>query len=245
MNSILFCPRQTSHWRAVFGFVLPVCVFAAGCANHNQTTGIVHPKSPHELVTFYAVPLRCPAALEIGCGSRAKPILRELENAPGIEEAWLNRAGTQLAIVWAGEGSSKMRLETLEPLLKRQKLTATELKGTARAQTLKGFQTGSGWLRADAVDRLSEEEAQIIARRLVRRVESKTPLAADKATKLRNSVAETLEENFIGSSGKPRQSAEQERAAFFAAAAHYLNETELTVLREAVTAGFRALPGEE
>jgi hypothetical protein len=136
-------------------------------------------------------------------------------------------------------------MKTVKAILKKQKLTAVELTDGPRAEALQGFRSGENWLRADALDRLSQEEAQIIARRLVRRVEARTRLSADKATRLRSSIADKLEENFTGSSGRPRQSAEQERAAFFEAAAHYLNEMELTALREAVAGGFRALPDED
>src|SRR5258708_36306156 len=55
-----------------------------------------------EIITFYDVPLVCGAAPAIGCGSRAKPLLMELEQPTAIKEAWLNRAGTIVAIVWSG-----------------------------------------------------------------------------------------------------------------------------------------------
>jgi hypothetical protein len=50
-------------------------------------------------VTFYEVPLACPAARNLGCGSAAKPILLGLEKRPTVQEAWLDHAGTTLAIV--------------------------------------------------------------------------------------------------------------------------------------------------
>jgi hypothetical protein len=55
-----------------------------------------------EIITFYDVPLVCGAAPAIGCGSRAKPLLMDLEQRTAIKEAWLNRAGTIVAIVWSG-----------------------------------------------------------------------------------------------------------------------------------------------
>src|SRR3989442_1115070 len=53
----------------------------------------------NETVSFYRVQLVCPAAPQIGCGSAAKPLLLELEGRPGLAEAWLNRAGTIIALV--------------------------------------------------------------------------------------------------------------------------------------------------
>ena len=38
-------------------------------------------------VSFYQVPLVCPAAPQIGCGSASKPLLLELENSPAVSEA--------------------------------------------------------------------------------------------------------------------------------------------------------------
>src|SRR5882757_5491218 len=51
-------------------------------------------------VSFYSVPLACPAARGLGCGSAAKPVLRALDKKNTVQEAWLDHAGTTLAIVW-------------------------------------------------------------------------------------------------------------------------------------------------
>jgi len=136
-------------------------------------------------------------------------------------------------------------MNTLEAVLRKRKLKATELTGKTRAQTLKKFQSGAGWHRADAMDRLSEEEAGIIAVRIVRRIQSKTPLPEATAETLRNALADTLKKRFLGSGGEPPRSDEQERVAFLEAAASYLNETELRALREAITSGYRPLPDEK
>lgn len=65
-------------WRlsATFVFAVSACVFVAGCANrHNQNNSATAASvnSQTEQVTFYSVPLRCPAAPQIGCGSLANP----------------------------------------------------------------------------------------------------------------------------------------------------------------------------
>jgi len=195
-------------------------------------------------LTFYTVALQCSAAPEIGCGSRAKPVLLRLELVFGINEAWLSRAGTELAIVWAEGGASKARIATFEAILKEENLTATELAGEARARALKEFQSGSGWHRAKDVDRLSVEEARTIAARLSRRVQATTPLTETKAETLRNALADTLKKRFLGSPDEASPSPEQEQEAFLQAAAGYLNETELTALREAIASGLCPLPGE-
>lgn len=52
-----------------------------------------------DLVSLFQVPLQCPAAPEIACGGRARPILLALESDATISEAWVNRAGNMLAVV--------------------------------------------------------------------------------------------------------------------------------------------------
>src|SRR5882672_7636480 len=60
-------------------------------------------------VSFYSVPLACPAARGLGCGSAAKPVLRTLETTKTIQEAWIDHAGTTLAIVWKQETNADSR----------------------------------------------------------------------------------------------------------------------------------------
>jgi hypothetical protein len=71
-------------------------------------------------VTFYEVPLGCPAAPEIGCGSRSKPILLQLEGEKSVAEAWLNRPGTIMAVVWKPEATRKERAATFEAVTKKR-----------------------------------------------------------------------------------------------------------------------------
>jgi RimJ/RimL family protein N-acetyltransferase len=60
-------------------------------------------------ISFYAVPLVCGAAPEIGCGSRAKPILQALERNSAVAQAWLNRAGTVIAVLWSKDSTEGER----------------------------------------------------------------------------------------------------------------------------------------
>src|ERR1700737_5488980 len=74
----------------------------AGAADNAAT------RSPDRISVFKA-PLVCPAAPQIGCGGASKPILLELETEPGVLEAWLNRAGTRIAVVWKPESNAEAR----------------------------------------------------------------------------------------------------------------------------------------
>jgi len=58
-------------------------------------------------ISFFNVPLVCNAAPTIGCGSRAKPVLTSFEKSPNVKEAWLNREGTTVAVVWKNNLNAK------------------------------------------------------------------------------------------------------------------------------------------
>jgi hypothetical protein len=109
-------------------------------------------------ITFYDVPLVCGAAPSIGCGSRAKPLLIDLERQSAIREAWLNRTGTIVAIVWCGQPRME---EVGKPVFKRHEIQYSERRDYM--QDTGSFRIDGGWLRGAEVDRLSLEEAGEIA----------------------------------------------------------------------------------
>ena len=75
-------------------------------------------------------------------------------------EAWLNRAGTRIAVVWKPDSDTETRRNVATDL---QEDRATELDGKLRDETVADFLSGRGWYRGADVDRLSEEEAGVIA----------------------------------------------------------------------------------
>ncbi len=155
------------------------------------------PKNPSpDRVSIFEAPLQCPAAPQIGCGSRAKPLLLELERDSNVSEAWLNRAGTKIAVVWKPESKAKARRGVATKLKEQE---ATEIKGKPRDEAITEFLSGNGWYRGAEADRLSEEEAGIIAARLVQRVEAKTTLPKEKAEALQRALADALKKRFIAS----------------------------------------------
>src|SRR5215471_9472048 len=87
-------------------------------------------------ISVFKVPLVCPAAPQIGCGSASKPILLDLEKQPGVLEAWLNRAGTRIAIVWKPDSDATMRRKVAAELKEDR---ATELDGNSRDKTVSDF----------------------------------------------------------------------------------------------------------
>src|SRR6516162_7484498 len=115
-----------------------------------------------ETIAFYDVPLVCGAAPSIGCGSRAKPLLGDLERQVPIKEAWLNRTGTVVAIVWRGPAQME---EVGRPVFERHDIQYTER--SKDNLTTDSFRAEGAWLRGVEVDRLSREEAREIAERSV------------------------------------------------------------------------------
>jgi copper chaperone CopZ len=189
-------------------------------------------------VGLFKVSLQCPAAPQIGCGSASKPILLDLERQPGVLEAWLNRAGTTIAVVWKPESDAETRRNVATELKEDR---ATEVEGASRDEGLKDFLSGKGWYRGADVDRLSEEELGIIAARLVRRVQAKTALAKEKAEGLQRALTDALRKKLTGDCCGPNQ----KQSSLEDAARKYLDQEQIKILREATDKGVRPLPGEK
>ena len=198
--------------------------------------------SPDHLTIFQA-PLQCPAAPQIGCGSRAKPMLLELERDPSVNEAWLNRAGTKIAVVWKPESKAKAR-RNVAAKLKEQDVM--EIKRKPRSEAVAEFLSGDGWYRGADVDRLSEEEAGIIAARLVRRVQAKTALANNKAEGLQRAIADGLKKRFTDDKAKKDQDALlKSEDGLQQVAGPYLDKDQIPFLKEAIADGLRPLSNEK
>src|SRR5712691_3968231 len=95
--------------------------FTSGAENATAITA--------DRVSVFKAPLVCPAAPQIGCGGASKPILLDLERQPGVLQAWLNRAGTIIAVVWKPESDAETRSKVATELKEDR---ATELQGDLR-----------------------------------------------------------------------------------------------------------------
>jgi hypothetical protein len=193
-------------------------------------------------VSVFQVPLQCSAAPQIGCGSRAKPILLELERDNNVSEAWLNREGTKIAVVWKPESKAKARRSVATKL---KELETKEIKGKLRDEAVKEFLSGKGWYRGAEVDRLSEEEAGIIAARLIRRVEAKTKLSKEKAEGLQRALADAIAKRLTDDKFTPDKDVLRLESELPRVAGQYLDAGQLTILKEAITSGWRPLPNEK
>jgi len=198
---------------------------------------------PPDRISVFKVPLQCLAAPQIGCGSRAKPILLELKRNSSVSEAWLNRAGTRIAVVWKPESN----VEDLGKVAtKLEEQNATEVQGQSREETLKDFSSGKGWYRGAEVDRLSEEEAGIIAARLVRRVEAKTTLPRKKAEALERALAGAIARRTTDDKFTPdKDTVLKLEAGLPQVAGKYLDKDQIPIFKEAIAAGWAPLPNEK
>jgi hypothetical protein len=150
--------------------IIPLLVIAGFIVVNNG-------KAKEPVITFYQTPLVCNAAPEIGCGSRAKPALLELEKNPAVKEAWLNRTGTVIAIVWKDKANTD---NVTKPVLDANNISFTELKDKELASHQKTFRQEKLWYRGADVDKLSLEEASTIAQTTIKpALESKLITAAE------------------------------------------------------------------
>lgn len=192
-------------------------------------------------VDFYRVPLMCPAARGLGCGMRAKPVLIELERTSAVAEAWLDHSGETLAVVWASNSPASERTAMLANVGKQHAVQLAQLNGATRDTALKSFQARQGWHRGADVDRLSEQEAEVIAARLIARTINKAPSAKDKMGTLRPTLTDTIREQLVGAT----PSVEECRDKLMTAARPHLNEAELSAFVSAFELGYRPVGDEK
>ena len=207
-----------------------------------QTSPPVPGTSQAQRISLYEVPLVCPAAPQIGCGSRSKPILLALEQQAGVAEAWLNRSGTMIAIVWKPEARRKARTSAFKAVSEKEGFHARELNGAAKKKALKDFLSGQGWFRGREVDRLSEEEAGIIAGRLVRRIQAKVTVTDETAKALRTEIADVFNRRFTGDQADTEPNLEAQLLKVLRA---HLNEIDVARLQETLPRNLRPSPGEK
>lgn len=211
------------------------------CAGASDTERL---PSSEERLSLFKVALGCEAAAGLGCGIKAKPILLGLARVRKVEQAWLSRDGTMLAVLWADAADGEARDESVRSLLFGQRLAAQELSSAARAHALQAS-ADAGWYRAAAIDRLSEEESAVIAARLVRRVTEKVRLSNRERQALSAALAEACRHELVD---RPLTSASLRRrriaSAVLRAGRRHLEGAAFKALQEAAALGHRLVSGE-
>jgi copper chaperone CopZ len=200
------------------------------------------------LISLFSVPsLVCSAAPEIGCGPRAKPILLDLQRDSSISEAWLNSAGTVLAVVGTEGSTRESRAKAIRAILQaKEGAAAAELEGDAREKQLKSFASGDGWYRGAEVDTLSKQEAGIIAARLVRRIQAKVRVPDDKAKALQLGFADAFNRCITSKPDTPQESRlQQYNEQLLKVAQANLDDKGVGVFKEALAQGYSPMSGEK
>lgn len=196
-------------------------------------------------MSFFRVGLVCEAAPHIGCGPMAAPVLVELEQQPGVREAWLNRKGTVLVVLWAGAGADA---GTVIRTLGRQGISGIELENEEQQRAHEAFARRDGWYRPAQLQELSAEEAQVIAARLVRRLQQNIRLPAEAVeglmSRLEQACARALAEGAAAAVGI-EVLRERVAAALLDAARDILDPGAFGAFQAAVALGHRPLPGEK
>jgi hypothetical protein len=220
-------------------FIFIVILFAS--------SGFCKKTTANSNVTFYKVPLVCGAASHIGCGSKAKPILLGLEKKNDvISEAWLNRTGTIIAIVWKENLTKELQASTVNTVFKENKMDVTLISGKEEKEIKRGFENRQNWYRGTDVDKLSLEEAGVIADRLISRINSKTPLTKDKSETLKTEFIVAFKNRFTKKYGSEINNNEQKvfdrnrkqiQEDLLLIGKKYLNENEMQSLNEAISLG--------
>lgn len=210
--------------------------------SHPQSHSADAAKISPNLVSFYEVPLACPAARGLGCGSAAKPVLQALEKKSSIQEAWLDHPGTTIAIVWKNAKADSRSAE-IQSVADDRGIALHEITGDRRGDTLNSFASRSGWYRGSEVDRLSEEEAGVIVDRLVRRAMVKEPTIGGKAETLKPALLKVIREQLTGCTST--QCRDDCRKKLTAIARQQLNDREFRALMDAEKQGYRPVGDEQ
>jgi mercuric transport protein len=191
-----------------------------------------------EEVSFFEVPLECGAAADLGCGSAAKPILRELEKDARVATAKINHPGTVLAVVWKEPNLAPAGIPFVVSAFEKNDSETVILRGPDREKALREYEAGKWYGPAD-VDRLSEREAEVIASRLVTR--ARLGLAPDVEKALTHDLSAVFARHLTSDSPSDRAIVEDDLVK---AAGKYLNSSQMDQLLKAGEKGVRALPGE-
>jgi hypothetical protein len=112
-----------------------------------------------------------------------------------------------------------------DTIRKETDLSATELDGAAKEEAARDFQSGNGWYRGADVDRLSEEEAGVIAKRWMGRVREKITLTDDKGKILEDALTAQLKHQLTGKATR-----EETRTEMLRVVRQNLDQKDLQVL---------------
>lgn len=149
-------------------------------------------------VSFYEAPLVCHAAPSIGCGSKAKFMLVDLEKYnDAVEGAWLNKKGTIVAVKWNTNTDENKKIEIIKTVSTSHNIELSELSSTEANAYAKSFPNATQWFKGKEVDLLSKEEAGIIAKNTITSYKAKNLLKPSFEKEFQADIAKIYENLFL------------------------------------------------
>lgn len=149
-------------------------------------------------VSFYEAPLVCHAAPSIGCGSKAKFMLIDLEKyKDALDGAWLNKKGTIVAVKWNTNTDESGKNEIIKTVSTSHNVELSELSSTEANIYAKTFPNSNEWFKGKDVDKLSKEEAGIIAQNTIAGYKKKGLIKPSYEKQFQADIAKIYENLFL------------------------------------------------
>jgi len=148
-------------------------------------------------ISFFNVALVCGLAPNTGCGSRSKPVLNSFENSPNVKEAWLNREGNIIAVVWEKELKNDLKKEIVKAVFYKHKQNLDEVSSNEYQTVFTSFKTDGNWIKGDHIDNLIKEEASNFAKKIMSKIKSETTLNASNEVKIQQRISDTYYDKFL------------------------------------------------
>jgi len=118
-------------------------------------------------LSFVKVPLSCKAGPALGCGTRAKPILKDLNESKYISSTWINHFGDIIAVNWYENATSEDRKSIINMVLAKHKIISSDLTAEEYNNQSNSFKNEDDWYQFDELYKLSEIEAGIMANNII------------------------------------------------------------------------------
>ena len=170
-----------------------IVVLACLCTNFSMINTIEADAKNGE-ISFFQTNLVCGAASDIGCGTRAKPILLEFMRNDAVKEALLNHAGTVIAVVW-NEGV-KDKHDIANKVFSMNDQPFFEVVGASHEEQLLDFQKGS-WYKGKEVDDLTVIEAARLADQMTSWVQEEPGFTAKDQVKLKEAFEKYIKKSLL------------------------------------------------
>jgi len=226
--------------------VILVATALAGSAWASGAETVAGGASANNDTTFYEVSLECPAAPQIACGGRSKPVLFALERRAAVAEASVNRSGTRVAVTWKAGSTASSRKAAIDDVASLHDLSFRELGKEERHDVEHDFAARAGWYRSADTGQLSEDESHFIAERLVRRLVAQAPTAASKAESLTARLFDVIKQDLVDGTGQSNSNVNEAslQDRLLSAARDLLNATEFDAFKSALQRGYHPVGNE-